>query len=192
MPDVDVSILLWLNSIVGRWPLIDGFLAIALSDYAIPVALALMGLGLWFSGWEEARRWNQRAVLAAVTAILAANVIVSASNQVYHRTRPFEVHQVKLLFYTPRDSSFPSNSASVVFAMAAAYSSIGRRLGLLAFGLAGLMAFARVYGGVHYPLDIVGGALIGFASAITARLFLSYIGPVVVEVLRIARRFYLA
>ncbi|WP_260986470.1 phosphatase PAP2 family protein [Paenibacillus xylanexedens] len=75
--------------------------------------------------------------------------------------RPFvegPVHQ--LVAHVP-DPSFPSKHASFVFALAAASFFIGRRFGLWMLLLAVLTGVSRVYVGVHYPGDILGGFLLG-------------------------------
>jgi undecaprenyl-diphosphatase len=71
------------------------------------------------------------------------------------------------LFHAP-DASFPSNHA--VFCFAAAFSlwsnGIRKRIGWILFGLACLVCWARVYLGVHFPFDMVGGLLVGWAAAV--------------------------
>jgi len=59
------------------------------------------------------------------------------------------------------DPSFPSKHASFVFALAAASFFIGRRFGLWMLLLALLTGVSRVYVGVHYPGDILGGFILG-------------------------------
>ena len=70
-----------------------------------------------------------------------------------------------MLFYRPTDSSFPSNAAGVGFAVATAVFLRYRRIGLSLYALAFLWGFGRVYAGVHYPSDVIVGALIGVAAA---------------------------
>lgn len=65
-------------------------------------------------------------------------------------------------------SSFPSDHATLLFGVACAVFLVDRRLGLLTLGIAVLVNFARVYTGLHYPTDIVGGALLGCAFVLGA------------------------
>jgi undecaprenyl-diphosphatase len=59
------------------------------------------------------------------------------------------------------DYSFPSDHAVMAGAVAAGVLLAGRRLGVLAVAMAVLMAFARVYVGAHFPLDVIAGLAVG-------------------------------
>jgi membrane-associated phospholipid phosphatase len=65
-------------------------------------------------------------------------------------------------------SSFPSDHATLLFGVTCAILLVDRRLGLLMLAAAVLANFARVYTGLHYPTDIVGGALLGCAFVCAA------------------------
>src|SRR5207245_3921804 len=75
------------------------------------------------------------------------------------------------------DFSFPSDHATAVGAVAAGLWLAHRRLGVLAAGLAVVMAFARVYAGAHYPGDVAGGLLLGAGIVVAFR-------PVALRMLR--------
>ena len=63
--------------------------------------------------------------------------------------------------HVPGSSSFPSGHATVGFACAAVLALAAPRLALPLYALAALVAWSRVHVGVHYPLDVVGGAVLG-------------------------------
>jgi len=137
-----------------------------MNDYFLTTVLVWILFGLWFSGsnaTERARR--QRAVLSAIVAMFLGNLIVKALNLAYYRYRPFAFNEVRLLFYYPSDSSFPSNATCVGFSLATAIWFYSRRAGAVAFVLAFLLGLSRIAGGVHFPSDVLGGAAIGSLSA---------------------------
>ena len=191
MADADTAVFVWLNGLTGAVGLIDSAAGVVGSDYAVPAAMGLAILATWFAGGDsEDRMRRQIGVFVALTAIAFASWIVFAGNELYFRPRPFDAafgHDVTVLLYRPTDSSFPSNSAAVAFAAAGGVWLISRRAGLALLGVAVAYGTARVYGGVHYPLDIVGGAAVGLIAVAMARGFWRLIDPVPAAVIRAAR-----
>jgi undecaprenyl-diphosphatase len=85
---------------------------------------------------------------------------------------PAVVLDPKPLLDVPTTSSFPSGHSATGFACAYVLSRAAPRLTIPFFLLAALIAFSRNYVGVHYPLDVVAGALIGLAVARALRWLL--------------------
>ena len=163
------------------------------NDYFVPTTLFLLLVYLWFEGTTMTdRELNQRAVIRVIAAFLVANAIVKACNLVYFRPRPFSTQEVHLLFYHPSDSSWPSNPAAVGFTFAAVIWQRNRNLGAVMGLLASLSAMARVYCGVHYPLDVVSGALVGVFAAYLATRAERLLGPLSTLIIESARRLNLA
>jgi undecaprenyl-diphosphatase len=190
----DVWLFQQINGFIGTYPLFDRFMATMVNEYFVPVSMSLLLLVLWLAGGSPERRMlNQKAVFYAILAEIVVNGIVKLNNLLYFRQRPFADMQVNLLFYHPTDSSFPSNPASVGFAFATAVFVVNRKVGTALYALATLFAASRVYSGVHYPLDVVGGALVGIFGAGIAYLLAS--GPLnggIERVIGAVRRVYLA
>ena len=69
----------------------------------------------------------------------------------------------------PATHSFPSGHATVSFACATVLALAVPRLRWPLFALAALIAFSRVYVGVHYPLDVIAGAVLGVAVGLVVR-----------------------
>lgn len=168
---MDQALFRLVNGLAGRVPLLEGAMRLLVNDYLVPTTLLLLLIYLWFEGRTRANReLNQRAVIRVIVAYLLANAIVKGCNLVYFRPRPFSTQEVNLLFYRPSDSSLPSNPAAVGFAFTAVIWQRNRNLGAVMGLLACLFALARIYCGVHYPLDVVSGALVGvFAAYVTLR-----------------------
>jgi undecaprenyl-diphosphatase len=72
------------------------------------------------------------------------------------------------LVTVPTDMSFPSGHSATSFAGAVVLGQFAPRYRAVFYGLATAIAVSRVYVGVHYPLDIVGGALLGAAVGVTS------------------------
>ena len=166
---IDREIFLYLNRFVGESDLLDRVSAFLVSDYFVPVLSSMILLSIWF-GWqtEEQRDRHQFGVMTAGLGVAIANAIVPILTLLYFRERPFEVLDVNLLFYQPTDSSFPSNPACIIFAMAWGISFGNTRAFHILFGLGFIYGLARVYSGVCYPMDVLGGLIIGFLSASVA------------------------
>jgi len=191
---LDEKLFFLINGLAGKSGALDWFLALVVGEHFIPVAMVMVLVAMWFLGKDALRRErNQRAVLCSILGVGFASAAVSLINEFFHRLRPFEAFDdVTLLFYAPTDPSFPSNTAAVGFAFAMGAWFGNRKAGYLLFILASLWCFARVYCGVHYPLDVLGGAAIGILLSLAALRSLRLIEPVVAGLLRLARILYLA
>jgi len=110
-------------------------------------------------------RWPAfvQLLLAIGLAALLADAILKP---VVDRQRPFETQtEVRTVGGKPTSRSFPSGHAATSFAGAFVLSLMVPGAGIPIWILAAIVAFSRVYLGMHYPLDVIGGALVGLAAA---------------------------
>ena len=110
------------------------------------------------------RRRPLAVVCFALLVGLATFVADSASfgvKDLVFRTRPFVAHPVIHPLYAVHSSSFPAGHAATAFAGATLLSYAAPRLRVLFVALAAIIAYSRVYVGVHYPGDVLGGAMLG-------------------------------
>jgi membrane-associated phospholipid phosphatase len=114
-------------------------------------------------GWRRARR-----------TVGGAYVTNTAVKFAVGRRRP-NLPELPSLTGTPTGLSFPSAHAATAFAGALAYSRLGAP-SLPLYGLASALAYSRLYLGVHYPSDILAGALLGTAIAASFAAYPSKIG----------------
>ena len=85
---------------------------------------------------------------------------------------------MELLVAVPQDFSFPSGHTSSSFAAATALSTHGRSWGIPAYILAVLIAFSRLYLYVHFPSDVLVGAVVGIICGILARLVIKKVDKI--------------
>jgi undecaprenyl-diphosphatase len=123
----------------------------------LPVVFALVLVGLWLT-W---RPTNQRAAFLAGISALVALGIGQLIGMALPRPRPYLTHQVNLLIAPTADTSFPSDHATLGFAVAVLVWRYNRRAGIALLFLALVLAFARIFVGAHYPSDVLGGAVLG-------------------------------
>ncbi len=189
----DLQLFQLINNLAGHNALLDGLVRLLVNEYFLTTIMSLILVIFWFEGQDQGQRErNQSAILRALVALLLANVILKLCNLAYFRSRPFDSHEVNLLFYQPWDSSFPSNPATVGFSVATAIWLYNRRSGALLLVLATLFGLARIYCGVHYPSDIIAGALLGALSAYLVVRRGRFIDPVISLIIKTGRRLYLA
>lgn len=139
---------------------------------AVWVALAL-AIGVWR---RLGLRWT--LVLGVLTALttFGADSLSFLVKDLTHRTRPFVAHPSIHPLYVVHSSSFPAGHAATAFAGAVLLSTLARRLAPAFLLLAALIAYSRVYVGVHYPTDVLAGALLGALVAVCAVLLLRLVG----------------
>ncbi|MXX52907.1 MAG: phosphatase PAP2 family protein [Dehalococcoidia bacterium] len=193
MANSDETLFLWINGLVGAMPIVDGAAQIAASDYLAPAILAFALMALWFGESNaEVRLRQQVGVFVALSSMGLSGLVVFILNMFYYRPRPFVDLDVNLLFYQPTDSSFPANSAAAAFGIAFGIWGVNRKLGWFAVVVAGVYGLARVYAGVHYPMDIVAGAAI--AAVVTYAVFrISDLAmPILTTIIKVGRILRLA
>lgn len=195
---------LWITGFVGKVHALDAFMSFLANDFFIPVAIALIMLGLWVGHPEALRRDKlQRAVMNASVGIGVSTLVVRIINLHDFWPRPFLVadtalqqsahRAAEIVFYLPHDPTFPSNAATISFAAATAVWLEHRVAGTIVFCLAFLWVFARFYAGIHFAVDLAAGAMIGVATSLMiAKVFMPRTEPVPTWALKVARSLYLA
>lgn len=124
----------------------------------------LAGVILLF--FSKTRKIGFCVLLALLVNFILVNLAVKP---LVARVRPYDINtSVRIILDAPHDFSFPSGHTSASFAAAVAILLKNRRWGVAAVVLATLIGFSRLYLYVHFPTDVICGALFGIISALTA------------------------
>jgi len=167
---MELKIFYFFNNLAGQWPVFDAAV-VFLADYFKYLVVAAFLLLLFFSllaslklrrsGREMPRKMFWTAIISVV---LSRFVIIEIIRFFYCRPRPFMVYIVNRLAENA-NCSFPSGHAAFFFALAMAIYFYNKKWGAWFFVAATLISVSRIVAGVHYPTDILGGAIIGVFSA---------------------------
>ena len=160
--NLDYRLFAYFNSWAGKNPVFDA-IVIFFAHWAVYFLAAGLAASWFFNGNKLKSR--QALVMAFISFIAARFAIAELIRSFAPRSRPFLAHQVTQLIVKDAEKSFPSGHATALFAIAAAIYFYNKKLGAWLFVIAALVSLARVIAGAHYPLDILGGAVLGIAAA---------------------------
>jgi len=163
---MDYDIFKSINDFTSRHDGIEDILSFIAQDAHYIFVALLTALFLVPTRWGSPNL--RRGVVAAAVAAGVALLVAHGITILWDRPRPFVAHPhyTHLLISHGTDPSFPSDHATGAFAIAVSLLLRSRRVGWFALAFAVVVAFARVAVGVHYPSDVLGGALIGTAAAL--------------------------
>ena len=154
LENLNVHIFHAINSFAGKNPYLDAFMIFSAQYivYLIPVVI----LYLWF-GKKGDKGFSLFLFLSTFLSILVSAGI----SMVYYHPRPFAEGLGTLLISHAPDSSFPSDHTAAMFGFALPFLFFRKyRWGTIFVALATLVGYARVFCGVHFPFDIIGGFLV--------------------------------
>ena len=167
MTDLDYSILYWIQDNIvcdALTPIMKFFTVTGYGSLWTAVIILLLLF----------KKTRPIGVCAAIAIIAATACNHFLLKPLFVRPRPFVGVDISLLTSPPGGSSFPSGHATSSFAAATAIFLQDKRYGTAALIVAALVAFSRLYFFVHFPSDVLCGALAGIFWAIIVTLLFRY------------------
>jgi undecaprenyl-diphosphatase len=163
---MDETITRWINAAAGKSALLDAAM-ISLTQYGVPLLILLVMLQWWSR--HERLHVRHTCVAAGLSFLIGLGL-----NQVLllfvHRVRPYDAGVSHLIISRNSDWSFPSDHATATFAIAVTFLLHGpkwRGIALLVGAV--LVCVSRIYVGIHYFTDVLGGAITGILAAAAVR-----------------------
>jgi undecaprenyl-diphosphatase len=158
---MNTDIFLLINNWAGRNALLDAamvFSADKLIYILFVAALVCIGYLVYKRQW--------RAVALVGVALIASFVIRFILSKLFVSDRPFVDHTITQLLPHAANQSFPSDHATAAFAIALAILVLTRfkKTGWTLAIVATIVGFARIFTGVHYPFDVIGGLVTALAG----------------------------
>lgn len=122
----------------------------------------MIALFAWF--WLRGDYQIKKQILKAFIFTSIALFISQCISHIYYHPRPFVMDVGRTLIYHSPNGSFPSDHMLIFSSIAFSYFfSTYRKLGIFLIMLAWLVAWSRIYVGVHFPLDMLGAFVLAFA-----------------------------
>lgn len=161
MENLNHALFLWINAPAN--PSALGLsLATFFAVYAIGIIPALIGIG-WLQGRERIRNVVLEAAAAGLTGLTLCLII----GWLWPHPRPFMIGVGHTFLAHAADASFPSDHLTLLWSVAFSFLRHRRTCGVgIMLAVLGLpVAWARIYLGVHFPMDMAGAALVAALSA---------------------------
>jgi undecaprenyl-diphosphatase len=156
---MNASLFELINQYAGKNQFLD-YLAVFFSEY-LQYVLVLVFVVLLIKNFNK---YQSLFLKVAASAILGRIVITEMIRSIWFVQRPFVENSVNLLMEHSPSASFPSGHASLFFAVSTAVFFYNKKAGAFLFVLSVLVSVSRVFAGVHWPADVIVGAVVGILS----------------------------
>ena len=158
LSELNLSLFSWINAFPEASNTSIHFAIFIAND--LLYCMILLFAWFWLRGNYDTKKQILKAFIFTSIAILISQCI----SHVYYHPRPFVMEVGRTLIYHAPNGSFPSDHMLIFSSIAFSYLfSAQRKLGILLLVMAWLVAWSRVYLGVHFPLDMLGAFLLAFA-----------------------------
>jgi undecaprenyl-diphosphatase len=163
---MDIFLFQRINGLANNSKFLD-FVGIFFADY-FQYVLGIVLLALLFWPKKDVIKNRLMVISAVLSVVLSRLIFTEIIRFFYHSARPYLVLETanKLIAENQDYASFPSGHAAFFFALATGVFLYNKKLGIWYFIAAILMGLARIFVGVHWPSDILAGAVVGIISGI--------------------------
>lgn len=171
---MDYLILKWINGLAGRnfWLDVGGIILAEFLIFCLPLIIILV---YFFSAKRKDFLPFCLKIIFSLVIVYGLNYLISLY---FRRPRPFidhgEIYQLAKFFTKTTDYSFPSYHTAVTFIMAFAVLLDWRKFGIILLIPALLVGLGRVFVGVHYPTDVLGGIITALIATGAANFVFNY------------------
>src|SRR3989338_1988996 len=157
---IDLYFFNLINGFAGRWTWLDyfGIFCAEYLGYVLLFVLALFLLANWKKSWKT-------VFFALAAGVVSRFIIGFLIRFLWFRPRPFVVENfIPLIYQNPAEASFPSGHALFYFAISAIIYLCNKKAGILFYIASFFIVISRVFAGVHWPSDILAGAILGILT----------------------------
>lgn len=162
-----------INGMAGRSPVLDSTVI-----FAAKYIIYIFGIYLAYV-WLVRNKYRQEVLFTGYAALLGLGINFLITLLYFH-PRPFMIPTGILLIAHAAESSFPSDHATIMFSISLMFLTFKdlRRSGVIFFILAFISGLARVYSGLHFPLDMAGSLFVALFSIGTLLALENYLIPI--------------
>jgi len=162
---MDVYLFNKINGLAGNWRIFD-WIGIFFAEYLLWIVVGVLVVLFLI------KKTRLMAICAGGSIVLGRLIITEIIKRLYSSPRPYIILEgVKKIIAGNTDyQSFPSGHTTIFFALATAIYFFNKKLGIVSFVVAILVGLSRIFVGVHWPIDILGGAVIGIVSGILVQI----------------------
>lgn len=145
----------------------------------------LLAVGLWLWGPRNQLSAQRQLVMKVAIAMAVSMSLSLLLGHVFPHNRPFVDHiGYNFLAHSP-DYSFPSDHGTIIFTFAVAFIAWHRAWsGAVLMLVALAIAWSRVYVGVHWPMDMLGGLMVALCGCLTAQILWQFFGNTLLRVVQ--------
>lgn len=182
MEELNRTLFLWINATPESPSWLLSLATFLAKDLIAIVPLLIVALWLW--GPEHRVTSQRELVLKTGIALLYALAISWCIGALFPHPRPFALGLGYQFLQHAPDDSYPSDHGTAIFTFALAFLCWHRRWSgaiLIAVGVA--IAWSRVYLGVHWPMDMLGGLLVGMLGCLFSQVAWQFYGDRMLKVL---------